>query len=156
MSLSSWRYHSLVKSNLCPSKSASVMRSNFAMVLFASRRISVSISGKAARICAIVRRRSAVWYIQIKFSSSTLKFMVRPPFRIVCCRPLPFSGWRPVLFRKAACGQKRGACKCPCPDSRFCQSARRCQNGLLRWTDVKIYTAAWQAAGPCPGWMPAW
>ena len=40
------------------------MRSNFAMVPFASRRISVSISGKAASIRAIVRRRSEVWYIQ--------------------------------------------------------------------------------------------
>ena len=51
------------------------MRSNFAMVPFANRRISVSISGRAASIRAIVRRRSEVWYIQIKFSSSTLKFM---------------------------------------------------------------------------------
>ena len=156
MSLSSWRYHSPAKSNLCPSKSASVMRFNFAMVPFASRRISVSISGRAASIRAIVWRRSEVWYIQIKFSSSTLKFMVRPPFRTVFCGPLPLSGWQPVLFRKAACGQKRGACKCPCPDSRFCQSARRCRNGLSRWTGAGIYTAAWQAAGPCPGWMPAW
>ena len=104
VSLSSLRYHSPTKSNLCPSKSASVMRSNFAIVPFASRRISVSMSGRAAIIRAIVRRRSEVWYIQIKFSSSTLKFIVRPPFRIVCCRPLLFSGWRPVLFRKAACG----------------------------------------------------
>ena len=71
-------------SNLCPSKSASVICSNFAMVLFASCRISVSTSGRAASIRAIVRRRSEVWYIQIKFSSSTLKFMVRPPI------PLPF------------------------------------------------------------------
>ena len=30
--------------------------------------------------------------IQIKFSSSTLKFMVKPPFRVACCGPLPFSG----------------------------------------------------------------
>ena len=83
MSLSSWRYHSPAKSNLCPSKSASVMRSNFAMVPFASRRISVSMSGRAARIRAIVRRRSEVWYIQIKFSSSTLKFMRQTS--ISCC-----------------------------------------------------------------------
>ena len=156
MWLSSWRYYSPVKSNLCPSKSASVMCSNLAMALFASLRISVSMSGRAASIRAIVRRRSEVWYIQIKFSSSTLKFMVRPPFHVVYCGPLPFSDWRPVLFRKAACGQKRGACKCPCPDSRFCQSAHRCRNGLSRWTDVGTYTAAWQATGPCPGWMPVW
>ena len=84
VSLSSWRYHSPAKSNLCPSKSASVMCSNFAIVLFANRRISVSISDRAASIRAIVQRRSEVWYIQIKFSSSTLKFMVRPPI------PLPF------------------------------------------------------------------
>ena len=83
MSLLSWRYHSPAKSNLCPSKSASVMRSNFAMVPFASRRISVSMSGRAARIRAIVRRRSEVWYIQIKFSSSTLKFMRQTS--ISCC-----------------------------------------------------------------------
>ena len=51
------------------------MRSSFARVLFASRHISVSISGRAASIRAIVRRRSEVWYIQIKFSSSTLKFI---------------------------------------------------------------------------------
>ena len=156
MWLSSWRYYSPVKSNLCPSKSASVMCSNLAMALFASLRISVSMSGSAAIIRAIVRWRSEVWYIQIKFSSSTLKFMVRPPFRVVCCGPLPFSGWRPALFRKAACGRKHGVCECSYLGSRFCQPARRCQNGLLRWTDVKIYTAAWQAAGPCPGWMPAW
>ena len=83
MWLSSWRYHSPVKSNLCPSKSASVICSNFAMVLFASCRISVSISGRAASIRAIVRRRSEVWYIQIKFSSSTLKFMRQTS--ISCC-----------------------------------------------------------------------
>ena len=83
MSLSSWRYHSPAKSNLCPSKSASVMRSNFAMVPFASLRISVSMSGSAAIIRAIVRRRSEVWYIQIKFSSSTLKFMCQTS--ILCC-----------------------------------------------------------------------
>ena len=76
MSLSSWRYHSPAKSNLCPSKSASVMRSNFAMVPFASLRISVSMSGSAAIIRAIVRRRSEVWYIQIKFSSSTVKCII--------------------------------------------------------------------------------
>ena len=156
MRLSSWRYYSPVKSNLCPSKSASVMRSNFAMVPFVSCRISVSISGRAASIRAIVRRRSEVWYIQIKFSSSTLKFMVRPPFRAVCCGPLPFWGWRPVLFRKAACGQKHGVCECSYLGSRFCQLARRCQNGLSRWTGAGTCTAAWQAAGPCPGWMPAW
>ena len=121
MWLSSWRYHSPVKSNLCPSKSVSVMCSNFAMVPFANLRISASISGRATSIRAIVRRRSEVWYIQIKFSSSTLKFMVRPPFHVACCGPLPVSGWRPVLFQKAACGQKCGACKCPYPDSRFCQ-----------------------------------
>ena len=51
------------------------MHSNFAMVPFASHRISVSMSGNAASIRAIVRRRSEVLYIQIKFSSSTLKFM---------------------------------------------------------------------------------
>ena len=73
--LSSWQDYSPAKSNLCPLKSASVMRSNFAMVPFASCRISVSISGRAASIRAIVRRRSEVWYIQIKFSSSTLKFI---------------------------------------------------------------------------------
>ena len=144
MSLSRWRYHSLAKSNLCPSKSASVMRSNFAMVLFASLRISVSISGRAASIRAIVRRRSEVWYIQIKFSSSTLKFMVKPPFRVACCGPLPFSGWRPVLFRKAVCGRKRGACECSYLGSRFYQSARKYRNGLSRWTGAGIYTAAWQ------------
>ena len=83
MWLSSWRYHSPAKTNFCPSKSASVMRSNFAMVLFASRRISVSMSGRAASIRAIVRRRSEVWYIQIKFSSSTLKFMCQTS--ISCC-----------------------------------------------------------------------
>ena len=83
MSLSIWRYHSPVKSKLCPSKSASVMRSNFAMVPFASRRISVSMSGRAVSIRAIVRRRSEVWYIQIKFSSSTLKFMRQTS--ISCC-----------------------------------------------------------------------
>ena len=83
MWLSSWRYHSPVKSDLCPSKSASVICSNFAMVLFASCRISVSISGRAASIRAIVRRRSEVWYIQIKFSSSTLKFMRQTS--ISCC-----------------------------------------------------------------------
>ena len=59
------------------------MRSNFARVLFASRRISVSISGKAVSSRAIVRRRSEVWYIQIKFSSSTLKFMRQTS--ISCC-----------------------------------------------------------------------
>jgi len=154
--LLSWRYYSPVKSNLCPSKSASVMCSNFAMVPFASRRISVSMSGRAVSIRAIVRRRSEVWYIQIKFSSSTLKFMVRPPFHVVCCGPLPFSGWRPVLFRKAACGRKHGACGCPCPGSPFCQPAHRCRNGLSRWKGAWICTAAWQAAGPCPGWMPVW
>ena len=83
MSLSSLWYHPLRKSNLCPSKSASVMRSNFAMVPFASRRISVSMSGRAVSIRAIVRRRSEVWYIQIKFSSSTLKFMCQTS--ISCC-----------------------------------------------------------------------
>ena len=83
VSLSSWRYHSPAKSNLCPSKSASVMCSNFAMVPFASRRISVSMSGRAAISRAIVRRRSEVWYIQIKFSSSTLKFMCQTS--ISCC-----------------------------------------------------------------------
>ena len=83
MSLSSWRYHSPTKSNLCPSKAASVMRSNFAITPFASLRISVSTSGRAARIRAIVRRRSEVWYIQIKFSSSTLKFMRQTS--ISCC-----------------------------------------------------------------------
>lgn len=36
--------------------------SNFAMVPFASRSISVSISGRAASIRAIVRRQSEVWY----------------------------------------------------------------------------------------------
>ena len=92
---------------------------------FASRRISMSTSGRAARIRAIVRRRSEVWYIQIKFSSSTLKFMVKPLFRVACCGPLPFSGWRPVLFRKTACGRKHGACGCPCPGSPFCQPAHR-------------------------------
>ena len=50
---------------------------------FASRRISMSTSGRAARIRAIVRRRSEVWYIQIKFSSSTLKFMRQTS--ISCC-----------------------------------------------------------------------
>ena len=132
------------------------MRSNFAMVPFASRRISVFIPGRAVSIRAIVRRRSEVWYIQIKFSSSTLKFMVRPPFRVVCCGPLPLLGWRSVSFRKAVYGRKHGAFGCPFPDSRFCQPVRRCRNGLLRWTDVGTYTAAWQAAGPYPGWMPAW
>ena len=83
MWLSSWRYHSPAKTNFCPSKSASVMCSNFAMVPFASRRISVSMSGRAAIIRAIVRRRSEVWYIQIKFSSSTLKFMCQTS--ISCC-----------------------------------------------------------------------
>ena len=107
--MSSWQDYSPAKSNLCPLKSASVMRSNFTMVPFASRRISVSISGRAVSIRAIVRRRSEVWYIQIKFSSSTLKLIVRPPFRVACCGPLPFSGWRPVLFRKAACERKHGA-----------------------------------------------
>jgi len=154
--MSSWRYYSPVKSNLCPSKSASVICSNFAMVLFASCRISVSISGRAVSIRAIVRRRSEVWYIQIKFSSSTLKFMVRPPFHVVYCGPLTFSGWRPVSFRKAACGQKHGAYGCPYLDSRFCQPARRCRNGLSRWTGAGTCTATWQVAGPCPGWMPAW
>ena len=65
MSLSSLRYHSPVKSNLCPSKSSSVICSNCAMVPFASRRISVSMSGRAVSIRAIVRRRSEVWYIQM-------------------------------------------------------------------------------------------
>ena len=156
MLLSSWWYYSPVKSNLCPSKSASVMRSNFAMVLFASCRISVSISGRVASIRAIVRRRSEVWYIQIKFSSSTLKFMVRPPSHVVCCGPPPFSDWRPVLFRKAAYGRKCGACRCPCPGFRFCQPARRYRSGLSHWTGAGTYTAAWQSANPCPGWMPAW
>ena len=154
--MSSWQDYSPAKLNLCPPKSASVMCSNFAITPFANRRISVSMSGSAAIIRAIVRRRSEVWYIQIKFSSSTLKFIVRPPFRTVFCGPMPLSGWRSVSFRKAACGRKHGAYGCPYPDSRFCQSARRCQNGLSRWTDVKIYTVAWQAAGSCPGWMPAW
>ena len=84
MSLSSWRYHSPAKSNLCPLKSASVMRSNFAMVLFASCRISVSMSGNAANIRAIVRRRSEVWYIQIKFSSSTYA-EIHGQTSISCC-----------------------------------------------------------------------
>ena len=92
MSLSSWRYHSPAKSNLCPSKSASVMRSNFAMVPFASRRISVSISGRAASIRAIVRRRSEVWYIQIKFSSSTLKFMCQTSISYCLLRAAAFFG----------------------------------------------------------------
>ena len=83
MSLSNWRYHSPAKSNLCPSKSASVMHSNFARVLFVSRRISVSMSGRVVSIRAIVRRQSEVWYIQIKFSSSTLKFMCQTS--ISCC-----------------------------------------------------------------------
>ena len=47
---------------------------------------SVSMSGRAVSIRAIVRRRSEVWYIQIKFSSSTLKFMCQTSISFVFSR----------------------------------------------------------------------
>ena len=102
MLLSSRWYYSPVKSNLCPSKSASVICSNFAMVLFASCRISVSISGKAASIRAIVRRRSEVWYIQIKFSSSTLKFMRQTSISYCLLQAAAFFGLA-VCFVSESC-----------------------------------------------------
>ena len=42
----------------------------------ASGHISPSIPGMAAVILPIVLRRSALWYIQIKFSSSTVKCII--------------------------------------------------------------------------------
>ena len=42
----------------------------------ASVHISPSIPGMAAVILPIVLRRSALWYIQIKFSSSTVKCII--------------------------------------------------------------------------------
>ena len=67
--------------------------------------LSPSIPGMAAVILPIVLRRSALWYIQIKFSSSTVKCIIphtSNSFFLVLAAA--FSGWWPVCCRQAACG----------------------------------------------------
>jgi len=67
--------YSSVKWNRCAAKSASLMASSLSAVWQASAAISLSMSGKAARRFAAVLRRSALWYRQIRFSSSTVKYI---------------------------------------------------------------------------------
>ena len=67
--------YSSVKWNRCATKSASLMASSLSAVWQASAAISLSMSGKAARRFAAVLRRSALWYRQIRFSSSTVKYI---------------------------------------------------------------------------------
>ena len=106
-----------------------------------------SISGKAAVILPIVLRRSALWYIQIRFSSSTVKYIFIPP--------IPFffgSGRR--LFRAGglfAVGEllaDRGR-------GLRIDTSRRSSFPIMAYTPCRsfipvkhrIYRAAWQRAG---------